>query len=96
MQLIRWLLTAAAMLATTQAFAADKVSFYFAAHEDDWQLFMNPGAFVDVLGGASKTVFVHVTAGDAGHGTDTIGRRWPYYLARENGAKSAIQFMNWH
>ena len=23
----------------------DKVSFYFAAHEDDWQLFMNPSAF---------------------------------------------------
>src|SRR5262245_29372388 len=26
----------------------DKVSFYFAAHEDDWQLFMNPSAFEDV------------------------------------------------
>jgi hypothetical protein len=93
MQLIRWVITAAAMLASAQAFAANKVSFYFAAHEDDWQLFMNPGAFEDVLGGASKTVFVHVTAGDAGHGTDTIGRRWPYYIARENGAENAIQFM---
>src|SRR5262249_42341800 len=35
------------------AFAAerggpDKVSFYFAAHQDDWQLFMNPSAFQDV------------------------------------------------
>ena len=52
-----------------QALAADKpdkVSFYFAAHEDDWQLFMNPSAFEDVLKGAAKTVFVHVTAGDAG------------------------------
>ena len=28
---------------------ADKVSFYFAAHEDDWQLFMNPSAFQDVI-----------------------------------------------
>ena len=27
----------------------DKVSFYFAAHEDDWQLFMNPSAFEDVI-----------------------------------------------
>jgi hypothetical protein len=81
-------------VASTQAFAADKVSFYFAAHEDDWQLFMNPSAFEDVLGGASKTVFVHVTAGDAGHGTGTIGRRWPYFLARENGAESAIRFMS--
>ncbi len=94
MQLMRWVLTAAAMLASTQAFATDKVSFYFAAHEDDWQLFMNPSAFQDVLGGASKTVFVHVTAGDAGHGTDNIGRRWPYYLARENGAENAIRFMS--
>ena len=44
----------------------DKVSFYFAAHEDDWQLFMNPSAFQDVINGAAKTVFVHMTAGDAG------------------------------
>ncbi len=48
---------------------------------------------IGIRAGVSKTVFVHVTAGDAGHGTDTIGRRWPYYLARENGAESAIQFM---
>ena len=41
----------------------DKVSFYFAAHEDDWQLFMNPSAFKDVAGGAIKTVFIHMTAG---------------------------------
>ena len=48
-----------------QAVAADKpdkVSFYFAAHEDDWQLFMNPSAFQDVTDAAAKTVFVHVTA----------------------------------
>jgi len=71
----------------------DKVSFYFAAHEDDWQLFMNPSAFEDVAGGAAKTVFVHVTAGDAGMGTGSNGRKHPYYLARENGADSAVRFM---
>jgi hypothetical protein len=71
----------------------DKVSFYFAAHEDDWQLFMNPSAFQDVTGGASKTVFVHVTAGDAGLGTGLGGRKHPLYLARENGAEAAIRFM---
>jgi len=71
----------------------DKVSFYFAAHEDDWQLFMTPNAFKDVLGGAAKTVFVHVTAGDDGLGTGTGGRKYPYYLARENGAINAIRFM---
>jgi hypothetical protein len=72
---------------------SDKVSFYFAAHEDDWQLFMNPSAFEDVAGGAAKTVFVHVTAGDAGLGTGSAGRKHPYYLARENGADNAVRFM---
>ena len=47
----------------------DKVSVYFAAHEDDWQLFMNPSAFKDVIKDAAKTVFVHVTAGE-------ISKRW--------------------
>jgi LmbE family N-acetylglucosaminyl deacetylase len=69
-----------------------RVSFYFSAHGDDWQLFMNPFAFRDVRDGA-KTVFVHVTAGDAGLGTTNGGRKHPYYLARENGAESAIRFM---
>ncbi len=71
----------------------DKVSFYFAAHEDDWQLFMNPSAFEDVAGSAVKTVFVHVTAGDAGTGIGSRGRKHPYYLARENGANDAVRFM---
>jgi hypothetical protein len=71
----------------------NKVSFYFAAHEDDWQLFMNPSAFNDVIDPAGKTVFVHVTAGDAGHGLGNGGRRFPFYRARENGADAAIRFM---
>ena len=71
----------------------DKVSFYFAAHEDDWQLFMNPSAFEDVISGAAKTVFVHLTAGDAGLGVGMGGRKHPFYLARENGAEAAIRFM---
>ncbi len=87
-----------AALAATPALTAPserpgKISFYFAAHADDWQLFMNPSAFEDVAGAAAKTVFVHVTAGDAGLGTGTGGRQHPYYLARENGAASAIRFM---
>jgi hypothetical protein len=72
---------------------SDKVSFYFAAHEDDWQLFMNPSAFEDVIGAAGKTVFVHITAGDDGLGIGSGGRKQPYYLARENGALNAIRFM---
>jgi hypothetical protein len=70
-----------------------KVSFYFAAHEDDWQLFMNPAAFHDVVDPRTKVVFVHTTAGDAGLGAGTGGRKRPYYLARENGALAAIRFM---
>lgn len=34
-----------------------------------------------------------MTAGDAGLGTGNGGRQHPYYLARENGADSAIRFM---
>lgn len=69
-----------------------RASFYFSAHQDDWQLFMNPSAFRDVLDGA-KCVFIHVTAGDAGLGTGMGGRKAPFYLAREHGAESAIRFM---
>jgi hypothetical protein len=83
---------------SSPAFAADgarpdRVSFYFAAHEDDWQLFMNPSAFQDVVDGAAKTVFIHMTAGDAGLGMGLGGRKHPFYLARENGAEAAIRFM---
>jgi hypothetical protein len=97
-QSLRAAVVVLAGLAATPALAGegappDKVSFYFAAHEDDWQLFMNPSAFEDVAGGAVKTVFVHVTAGDAGIGTGANGRKHPYYLARENGADNAVRFM---
>lgn len=71
----------------------EKVSFYFAAHQDDWQLFMNPSAFQDVVDPNTKTVFVHLTAGDAGSGLGKRGRKHPFYLARENGAEAAIRFM---
>lgn len=70
-----------------------RVAFYFSAHGDDWQLFMNPPAFADVLDERCHTVFVHVTAGDAGLGIGNGGRQHPYYLARENGAEAAARFM---
>ena len=72
--------------------APQRICFYFSAHQDDWQLFMNPPAFRDVLDGA-KCVFIHMTAGDAGLGQGDGGRKHPLYLARENGAESAIRFM---
>jgi hypothetical protein len=77
----------------TKSGAARRVSFYFAPHQDDWQLFMNPSAFQDVTDGDTKTVFIHMTAGDAGLGTGSGGRKHPLYLARENGAEAAIRFM---
>lgn len=78
---------------TAEPGAIRRVSFYFSAHQDDWQLFMNPSAFRDVLDGHTKSVFIHVTAGDAGLGTGNGGRKHPLYVARENGAESAIRFM---
>lgn len=83
----------AAPAPATEGARPDKVSFYFAAHQDDWQLFMNPSAFQDVLGAAAKTVFIHVTAGDAGLGTGTGERQHPLYLARDKGAEQAVRFM---
>ena len=90
MRLIAAACLAAAVLASAQTLAEEakrpnKVSFYFAAHEDDWQLFMNPSAFQDVIGGAAKTVFVHLTAGDAGLGR--VGRAQTSFLsgARKRG-----------
>src|SRR5687768_29030 len=73
--------------------AQDTVAFYFSAHEDDWQLFMNPNAYYDVHRNSSKVVFVYLTAGDAGAGLGNAGRSQPYYLARENGAKLSAKFI---
>jgi hypothetical protein len=86
-------LVGAAPTLAAEGASPDKVSFYFAAHQDDWQLFMNPSAFQDVIGGAAKTVFIHVTAGDAGLGNGTGDRKQPLYLARDNGAEQAVRFM---
>jgi len=69
------------------------VAFYFGAHPDDWQLFMNPNAYYDVQKPSNKVVFVYLTAGDAGVGLGNGGRSQPYYLARENGAKLSVKFM---
>jgi hypothetical protein len=75
------------------ALAQDTVSFYFGAHEDDWQLFMNPNAYHDAHRHSTKVVFVYLTAGDAGAGLGNAGRSQPYYLARENGAKLSAKFI---
>jgi len=71
---------------------AGSISFYVAAHQDDWQLFMNPNAYSDVNSSYNtKTVFIYLTAGDAGDtGRSTTTS---YYVARENGANRSVRFM---
>lgn len=61
------------------------ISFYVCAHPDDWQLFMFPDAYHD-LHGCPKTVFIHISAGEAGLGRD-------FWLAREEGSKSSIRMV---
>jgi hypothetical protein len=67
------------------------VNVFAVAHQDDWQLFMNPKAFHSMDEPGEKAVFIHVTAGDAGLGAS--GEPIPYYLAREEGALRAVRFM---
>jgi hypothetical protein len=67
------------------------VSIFTVAHQDDWQLFMNPAAYRGMDEPQEKAVFIHVTAGDAGRGV--TGEPVPYYLAREEGALRAVRFM---
>lgn len=61
-----------------------KVCFYVVAHADDWQLFMFPNVYNDIVA-ENKTVFIITTAGDA-------GKEEKYWRAREEGAKSSLRF----
>ncbi len=63
----------------------NKVSFYIVAHADDWQLFMCPYVYKDIVAPDCKVVFIITTAGDAG-----MGER--FWHAREEGLKSSIRF----
>lgn len=75
-----------------QAFAVTTV-FYVVAHEDDWQLFMNPNALYDAQNPNVHIVFIHLTAGDGGYNTGFLPNNGsvPYYLGREEGAMRAIR-----
>jgi GlcNAc-PI de-N-acetylase len=67
----------------SQQFA--KISFYIVAHADDWQLFMHPHVYNDLIAPDCKVIFIITTAGDAG-----LGEK--YWAAREEGSKSSIRF----
>jgi len=62
-----------------------EISFYIVAHADDWQLFMSPNVYNDLVAPGSKVVWIMTTAGDAGAGET-------YWRAREEGSKSSVRF----
>lgn len=62
-----------------------KISFYIVAHADDWQLFMHPQVYHDLISPSCKVIFIITTAGDAGMDQE-------YWLSREEGSKSSIRF----
>lgn len=91
-------LTLAGVISCFPALAAAQypsTTFYVAAHEDDWQLFMQPNAFNDAQSSSVKVVFIYLTAGDAGCAAGCIQNDGvtPYYAARENGAMRAARFV---
>ncbi len=59
------------------------ITFYIVAHADDWQLFMNPETYSDLVNPEKKVIFIITTAGDAGKGK-------AFWRAREEGMKSSI------
>ncbi|WP_179415952.1 PIG-L family deacetylase [Mucilaginibacter sp. E4BP6] len=63
----------------------ERVSIYIVAHQDDWQLFMNPQVGQDINDKRCKTIIIHTTAGDAGKGK-------AYWKAREYGAIASVRF----
>lgn len=63
----------------------NKLAVYAVAHQDDWQLFMDPNVSADLLDPGCKTVIIHTTAGDGGNDLD-------YWQAREEGSLSSLVF----
>jgi hypothetical protein len=61
------------------------MSVYLVAHQDDWQLFMEPLLSADLLDPTCKTVIIHLTAGDA-------GKADAYWQAREEAALQSVVF----
>jgi len=79
----------------SHSFAQDsRISFYFSAHPDDWQLFMGVNAFKDIsganTGSSTKVVLIYTTAGEAN--CYNLGVITSYYLARQDGANRSVQF----
>jgi hypothetical protein len=63
----------------------DRIAVYIAAHQDDWQLFMDPRISADIVDPRCKTIIIHTTAGDAG-----LDKK--YWYARECAAVDSLVF----
>jgi hypothetical protein len=63
----------------------EKIAVYAVAHADDWQLFMQPRVYHDLVSPNCKVVFIITTAGDAGMDEK-------FWVAREEGSKSSVRF----
>ena len=70
--------------------SAQTTRVFGVAHQDDWQLFMNPNIAKSIQNAEDKTVIIHLTAGDAGHGMGNDA----FYKAREEGALRAVRFLS--
>ncbi|WP_407541843.1 hypothetical protein Q0M94_20400 (plasmid) [Deinococcus radiomollis] len=68
------------------------VIFNVVAHADDWELFMNPNVYNQMLQENTKSVFIYTTAGDGGAGNGPTPQQ-PYFVAREDGANRAVRFI---
>jgi hypothetical protein len=85
---VRAALAAAVGLVAAGAFAQSNTSFYIAAHEDDWQLFIGNEVYDDISAG-KNVVIVYMTAGEGGLRTGGTGAI-PYYRARELASYQSI------
>ncbi len=70
--------------------SAQTTRVFGVAHQDDWQLFMNPNVANSIKSAEDKTIIIHLTAGDAGFGMGNDA----FYKAREEGALRAIRFLS--
>ena len=69
---------------------AQTTRFFVSAHQDDWQLFMNPNLYESIKSEEDTTVIIHTTAGDAGAGMGNDA----YYKAREEGSLASVRFLS--
>ncbi len=63
-----------------------KTSVYISAHQDDWQLFVGDYAYNDILDDGTETVFIYITAGDAGKDNT-------FWRSREEAALASVEFI---